>query len=152
MSLVPRIISDPIVAFNFRVALIDSSSVVSTVVSGISAAVGGGFTECTGLDAGLQVEEYIEGGVNGYTHKFPSRITYSNITLKRGITLSEDLWNWHYSFVQGKGKRRDGLIILQNELLIPVKTWIFKRGLPTKWVGPAFNASQVSVRDAISYE
>jgi phage tail-like protein len=137
----PSIITDPLAAFNFRVALINTSSTLSTITSGISAALGGGFTEVTGLEASLITEDYLEGGVNTYTHKFPTRIAYGNITLKRGITLSEDLWNWHYSFVQGKGQRRDGMIFLQNELKIPVKTWIFKRALPLKWVGPAFNAS-----------
>jgi phage tail-like protein len=142
---IPRIITDPLAAYNFRIALLDTSSVIGAVTTGISAAVGGGFTECTGLDASLQVEDYIEGGQNTYVHKFPGRVTYNNITLKRGVTLSEDLWNWHYSFVQGKGKRRDGLIVLQNELMIPIKTWIFKRGLPLKWTGPAFNASQSAI-------
>jgi len=142
---IPRILTDPLAAFNFRIALLDTSSVLSTITTGVSAAVGGGFTEVTGLDASLITEDYLEGGVNTYTHKFPTRIAYGNITLKRGITLSEDLWNWHYSFVQGKGKRRDGMIFLQNELKIPVKTWIFKRALPLKWVGPAFNASASAI-------
>ena len=141
----PRILTDPLAAFIFRVALIDTSSTLSTITSGVSAAVGGGFTEVTGLDASLSVEDYLEGGVNGYTHHFPTRIAFSNITLKRGITLSEDLWNWHYSFVQGKGKRRDGMIFLQNELKIPVKTWIFKGALPLKWVGPTFNAGASAI-------
>jgi phage tail-like protein len=141
----PRVLTDPMVAFNFRVALIDTSSTLSTITSGVSAAVGGGFTEVTGLEASLAVEDYIEGGVNGYTHKFPTRISFTNIVLKRGITLGEDLWNWHYSFVQGKGKRRDVMIFLQNELKIPVKTWIAKRCLPLKWAGPAFNAGTSAV-------
>jgi phage tail-like protein len=142
---IPRVLSDPLAAFNFRIALIDTSSVLSTITTGVSAAVSGGFTEVTGLDASLITEDYLEGGVNTYTHKFPTRIVYGNITLKRGITLSEDLWNWHYSFVQGKGKRRDGMVFLQNELKIPVKTWIFKRALPLKWVGPTFNASASAI-------
>lgn len=144
MALIPRELTDPLKAFIFRIALIDDSSQL-TAALGATGLVLGGFSECSGLDAQLTVEDYMEGGQNTYVHKLPSRITWGNITLKRGVTLSEELWNWHLSFVQGKGKRRDGLIVLQNELQIPIKTWIFKRGLPLKWSGPAFNATQNAV-------
>lgn len=144
MALIPRELSDPLKAFNFRIALIDTTTQFTTAL-GATALVLGGFTECSGLDAALQVEDYMEGGENTFVHKLPGRITWANITLKRGITLDEGLWNWHLSFVEGKGKRRDGLIVLQNELLMPIKTWIFKRGLPLKWTGPAFNAGQSAV-------
>lgn len=146
---IPGIRSDPLPAFNFLVSLIDSSSTlgkISTALNFLSSAAGlSGFSECSGLDATLQIEEYSEGGENRYVHKFPTRMTYSNIILKRGITLSEDLWNWHADYVQGKGKRRDGLIMLRNELQIPLKIWVFKRGLPLKWTGPTLNASQSAI-------
>jgi phage tail-like protein len=144
MAVIPRLLTDPLKAFNFRIALIDDSTQLKAAQGGLGLVLGG-FTECTGLDASLQVEDYMEGGENTYVHKFPSRITWGNITLKRGITLSEDLWNWHFSFVQGKGTRRDGLIVLQNELQMPIKTWIFKRGLPLKWSGPALTAASSAV-------
>lgn len=139
-----RALTDPLKAFNFRIALIDTSTQLTTAI-GAAGLVLGGFTECTGLDASLQIEDYIEGGENTYVHKFPTRITWGNITLKRGITLSEDLWNWHLGFVQGKGKRQDGLIVLSNDQQLPLKTWIFKRGMPMKWTGPALNATQSAV-------
>jgi phage tail-like protein len=142
---IPGVRSDPLPAFNFLVSLIDSSSVLASITSAINFVAGGGFTECSGLEATLQVEEYSEGGENRYVHKFPTRMTYSNIILKRGITLSEELWNWHANYVNGNGKRRDGVIILRSELQIPIKTWIFKRGLPLKWTGPTFNATQSAI-------
>ncbi|MFB2881595.1 phage tail protein [Floridanema aerugineum] len=142
---IPGIRSDPFPAFNFLVSLIDSSSVLGSITSAINFVAGGGFTECSGLESTLQVEEYSEGGENRFVHKFPTRITYSNILLKRGVTLSEDLWNWHASYINGNGKRRDGVIILNNELQIPIKTWVFKRGLPLKWTGPTFNAAQSAI-------
>lgn len=141
---IPGVRSDPVPGFNFVITLIDSSSVLSSLTSAISA-VAGGFSECSGLDATLQVEEYSEGGENRFVHKFPTRMTYANIVLKRGITLSEDLWNWHAAYVNGSGKRRDGVIMLLNEQQLPIKTWVFKRGLPLKWAGPTFNATQNAV-------
>jgi phage tail-like protein len=144
MALIPRALSDPLKAFNFRIALIDTSTQLDAAI-GAAGLVLAGFTECSGLDGTLQIEDYIEGGENTYVHKLPTRMTWGNITLKRGITLSEDLWNWHHAYVDGKVKRQDGLIALGDDQNLPVKTWIFKRGLPVKWSGPAFNASQSAV-------
>jgi phage tail-like protein len=145
MMAIPGIRIDPVPGFNFYISLIDSSSTLALATSAVSAVVGGGFSECSGLDATLQVEEYIEGGENQYVHKFPTRMTYGNITLKRGITFAEDLWNWHAAYTNGTGKRRDGVIILLDEMQLPLKTWKFKRGLPLKWTGPTLNATQNAV-------
>lgn len=133
----PRI--DPLPAFNFLITLLDNSSTFSTIKSAAGLVVGG-FSECSGLESTLETFDYLEGGVNDRVHRFPVRFSYSNITLKRGMGLGDDLWLWHKEFLDGKGKRRDGLIILQNELRIPIKTWTFTRGLPVKWTGPSFNA------------
>jgi phage tail-like protein len=142
---IPGIRSDPFPAFNFYISLIDTSSNLARVMTAIKFVAAGGFSDCSGLEGTLQVEEYPEGGENRFVHKFPTRMTYSNIVLKRGISFSEDLWNWHFDYVNGKGNRRDGLIILQTELHIPVKVWTFKRGLPLKWTGPTLNAAQSAI-------
>jgi phage tail-like protein len=151
MSNIPGLRSDPFTAFRFYITLIDSSSTLSSVMSGISAIASyavGGFSECTGLDMTMEIHEYKEGGVNDYVHKFATRAGFSNITLKRGMGLTDDLWVWHYNYVQGKGKRRDGVIALMSEVRIPVKVWVFKRGIPLKWAGPTLNALQ----DAVAIE
>src|SRR5512139_293736 len=54
----------------------------------------GAFDECAGLAATLDVYEYKEGGLNGYTHKLPGRLSWGNITLKWGTTDSTKLWEW----------------------------------------------------------
>jgi phage tail-like protein len=114
-------------------------------MSAITTATQGGFSECSGLEISLDVEEYREGGNNGTVLRFPSRIKWQNLRFKRGMALSDDLWNWHYSFTQGKVQRRDGLIALQDEEHNPVKVWKFTRGLPVKWTGPTLNAAQSQV-------
>jgi len=101
-----------------------------------------GFAECSGLESTLEVEEYKEGGVNDRVHRFPSRFSFANITLKRGITLDPMLRDWHLSLLRGRTQRRDGLIVLLNEQRLPVLAWKFERGLPVKWTGPGLNASQ----------
>ena len=120
-----------------------------SIGGGVSAAAGtgvaGGFQECTGLDTSLEVEDYKEGGLNDRIRKFPSRVTWTNIVLKRGIGLSDDLWNWHAAYMTGTGVRRDGIITLEDDQHNPLKQWHFTRGLPIRWTGPAFNAKTSEV-------
>jgi phage tail-like protein len=137
---------DPLGVFNFYLTLLDSSNVLGTLITAALNYAVAGFSECSGLEATLEVLEYKEGGLNSYVHKFPTRASYSNISLKRGITyLEDDLWTWHQGFVQGMGKRKDGLIVLLDESRKPCKVWKFKRGIPLKWIGPSLNAAQSGV-------
>jgi phage tail-like protein len=137
---------DPLGAFNFYITLIDSSSVAGILITAALGYAVAGFSECTGLDATVEILDYREGGVNTYVHRFATRALYSNLTLKHGaIYQYDDLWNWHYSWVQGIGNRKDGRIVLLDESRTPAKTWKFKRAIPTKWVGPSLNATQSNV-------
>jgi phage tail-like protein len=140
---------DPVLNHNFVVSLLDSSSTLallgSIAMSAIFDVAAGGFSECSGLEMSLQVEELKEGGNNGRLLKFPTRVTWSNITLKKGMGAGTTLWDWHYGFTQGQGRRRDGVIVLLTDLHVPNNIWCFRRGLPVKYTGPALNATQSSV-------
>jgi len=137
---------DPLLTHNFFLTLIDASNVVGTLITLALNYKVAGFSECSGLDATLEVFEIREGGVNDHLWKFPTRATHGNITLKHGVIyLYDDLWSWHNEFVKGKGKRKDGIISLMDERRRPVKVWKFDKGIPMKWVGPSFNASQSAV-------
>ena len=139
----------PTMGYNFLITLLDTSSGGALAKSLIFSAVGdvilGGFQECTGLDLSLTMEEYKEGGRNGGSLFFPTRSQWGQITLKKGVGALTGLWDWSYSFVEGKGKRRDGLIILLSDLQIPNNIWYFRRGLPAKYAGPTMNAQQSNV-------
>lgn len=141
--------TDPIPSFNFLVTLLDTGSKMamakSIALGAISDVAAGGFSECTGLEMSLDVEEYKEGGRNGAVLQFPTRVKWGHITLKKGVGAGTALWDWHYGFAEGRGKRRDGIIILQTELHLPNNIWYFHRGLPVKYVGPSMNASQSSI-------
>ena len=136
---------DPYRGFNFLITLVDSASSLSTVLAPLDVVPVGGFSECSGLELSLDIEEYKEGGNNGTVLRFPTRVKWSNLRLKCGIALSDDLWQWHYGFVQGSVARRDGVVTLQDEQQNPVKMWSFTRGLPVKWTGPSLNAMQSQV-------
>lgn len=136
---------DPYRAFNFLIALVDSSSAPGTPLKSTQSSAAGGFSECSGLEISMDIEEYKEGGNNVTILRFPTRIKWTNLKLKRGMAVADDLWNWHYSFVQGKIVRRDGVVTLQDEQQNPVKRWSFTRGLPIKWTGPSLNATSNNV-------
>jgi phage tail-like protein len=144
-SMSPTLPSDPFRGFNFVVSLIDSSSLLASGVPSLESGALAGFSECSGLEMGLDIEEYKEGGNNGTVLRFPTRMKWTNLRLKRGITFASDLWQWHYDFSQGVGTRRDGMVVLQDEQHNPAIVWSFTRGLPVKWMGPSFNAGQSQV-------
>lgn len=110
----------------------------------------GAFTECSGLDSEIEVEEWKEGGLNTRVHQFPGRVkTATNLVLKRGIATAE-LWDWYYGVVQGKLTR--GEITRQNLSVIlygydemPVIRWNITGALPIKWVGPSFKSDSRDV-------
>jgi phage tail-like protein len=47
--------------------------------------------------------------------------------------------------LNGEGTRRNGLIVLANELRVPIKIWSFENAIPVKWSGPSFNASTSAI-------
>ena len=138
--------NDPLSVFNFHLTFLDTSNVLGALITAAFNYTVAGFSECSGLEATVEVFEYKEGGVNDYVHKFPTRASFGNITLKHGVVfLYDDLWKWHNAFVLGNGKRKDGLIVLLDESRNPAKVWKFARGIPMKWVGPSLNATQSAV-------
>jgi len=97
-------------------------------LEGSNDAVDGYFMECGGFSRSQAVIEISEvtpqfwGAKNqsrGYVahSKIPGNSTYTNITLKRGLTLSSVFWQWLE--VVGAGswidKRRDGALVIYNQ-------------------------------------
>jgi phage tail-like protein len=137
---------DPLTGFNFYITLIDSSNLLGTILTAVLSYAVAGFSECSGLEASIEIMDFKEGGENTYVHKFAGRTSFSNLTLKHGvISLYDDLWTWHNSWVQGQGKRKDGLIVLCDEGGNAAKIYKFSRGIPYKWSVSGFNATQNAV-------
>ena len=107
-----------------------------------------GFSECTGLQIQTKVFEYKEGGNNQTTLKFPEHTSFGNVTLKRGVTTSNDLIEWQFSVVKStfdKNSRpqttHSVTIVLMNDKGENAKRWVLKNAFPVKWVGPDLKAS-----------
>lgn len=106
-------------------------------INGVSQAV---FTEVSGLQAETHIEEYQEGGHNGFTHQLPGRTTVSRITLKRGIVASNELFAWYLDIMQGKIQRRNVSVVTYDSTGKELLRWNFDGAFPMKWVGPQFTA------------
>jgi phage tail-like protein len=104
------------------------------------------FTECSGFGATTEVIETREGGDNTTVRKLPGKTTYKNITLKWGLTNSNELWTWYQQVVEGNLIRKNGSIVvydLANH--VEVARWNFVRAWPTDWEGPTFNAKGTDI-------
>ena len=98
------------------------------------------FLECSGIGSEVAVIEYREGGDPTAVRKLPGRASYSDITLKRGISESHDLYDWHRALLQGQNDRRNGSIRLLDDEGAEVVRWVFSNAWPRKYEGPALNA------------
>lgn len=123
---------DPYRGYNFRVE-IDHTAVAS-------------FRECSGLTLSTDPVDYREGtDVPLNVRKLTGLRKYTNITLKRGYTQNEDLWNWYKNIVNGVSDRRNGAVILQDEQHNDVLRWNFVNAWISKWEGPSMNATSNDV-------
>ncbi|MDF2720871.1 MAG: phage tail protein [Paenibacillus sp.] len=104
-----------------------------------------GFSDVTGMQSEIELQEIPEGGVNTYKHMVPKATKLPRIVLKRGITQSSELWDWYESALGGKITRKSGSIILLNTLGKELCRWNFFEAYPVKWAGPDLSASSVNV-------
>lgn len=104
-----------------------------------------GFQEVSGLDASVDSTDYREGSDPNHLRKLPGMNKYSNITLKRGITDSDELWKWIDTALSGKAERRNGSIVLLDDRGNEKLRWNFFNAWASKWTGPAFSAQTTAV-------
>src|SRR2546426_2542539 len=77
----------PFTAFNFAVE-IEVPGVSQNVLCNAS------FSECDGLEMTMEVKTIREGGNNGEQIRLTGPLSYGQLTLKRGMTTTFDLWDW----------------------------------------------------------
>ena len=112
----------------------------------------GSFQEVSGLSVSADPETFREGGLNQFEHKRPGRMSWPNVTLKRGIVHNDGLLDW-FSRTSGDGydKGSDSvpwtsvtisLVTKNGELL---RSWVLDRAFPVKWTGPSLAVSSTDV-------
>jgi phage tail-like protein len=113
--------ADPIAKFRFGVE--------------IQGVVAGWFTECSELSMEREVTPYREGGVNDYVHQLPNRVSYSRITLKRGMA-DNVLWDWFQKgLYDGQVELHNISIVLYDGDRAEAKRWNLANAYPVKWAG-----------------
>jgi phage tail-like protein len=104
------------------------------------------FSEVDGLEMSMEPKTLREGGNNTQQIHLVGPVSYGNLTLKRGMTKTLDLWRW-FSLAtagqdgQGRGAKARGLITMRN-MAGEAQLYFKLRGcLPIKIKAPPFNAS-----------
>ena len=125
----------PYGAFNFIVALGGDQG------SGEEGTIVGGFSDVSGLGVDVSYSEYRNGNERvNTTRKVPNTHKLDDVTLKRGLVGSTDLFQWLKGVLDGTADPRDVTITLLDEARSGVATWRLHRAQPKKWVGPTLAA------------
>jgi phage tail-like protein len=102
----------------------------------------GGFSDVSGLGTEVTVAEYRTGNdPENHVRKVPGVHKVSDVTLKRGIVSSADLWEWIGEVrLNGVLAQRTVTITLRDEAGNPVQTWTLRGVVPLKYTGPTLAA------------
>jgi phage tail-like protein len=122
---------NPYGAFNYLVSL----------GTGDEATVVAGFSDVSGLGSEISYSEYRNGNEKVNTvRKVANTFKNDDITLKRGLIGSTDLFDWLKSVREGGHDPRSVTITLLDEARQPVATFRLANAQPKKWVGPTLAA------------
>jgi phage tail-like protein len=103
----------------------------------------GMWTECSGLGAQYQIDEYAEGGQNLFSYKLPGRLKYDNVKLKRPIDEQSSRLAFWFTTVNTNAvaARSTAKITVFDPNLDEVASWQLADVLPVRWTGPSFNVT-----------
>jgi phage tail-like protein len=122
----------PFTAFSFSVEL---------TVRGGAPFCSAAFAECDGLELNQEVKTIREGGNNGVQVRLAGATTYGNLTLKRGLTASFDLWDWFEQSIADSSVRADAaVVLLAPDSKTELARWVLHGCLPLKLKAPPLSA------------
>lgn len=98
----------------------------------------GGFSDVSGLETDIHISEYRDGNeANPHVRKIPGSHKVGDVTLKRGVVNSIDLYNWIVAArTTGVNAQCDVVITLNDESGAPVQQWKLRNVVPMKYTGP----------------
>ena len=102
----------------------------------------GGFSDVSGLSTEITMAEYRNGNDRpNHVRKVPGIHKVADVTLKRGVVNSSDLWAWiSQTQTQGIAAKRNVVITLRDEAGNPVQKWVLSGVAPMKYTGPTLAA------------
>ena len=114
------------------------------------------FSECDGLEMTMDVQTIRSGGANDRAWRVPAVVTYSNLTLKRGMTGNFELWKWFRRSIEDPYLRADAeLVVLGEDGAAERARFRLSRCIPAKLKVPPMNAKDggVAIEDfQLAYE
>ena len=123
---------NPYGAFNFRVEFGD--------VDG-GGPIEAGFSDVSGLGNEINFSEYRAGTDKTNTmRKVANTNKFDEVTLKRGLVGSTDVFDWLKAVREGAYQPRTVTIVMLDEARNEVLTIVLKNAQPKKWVGPTLTA------------
>lgn len=126
---------NPYGAFNFIVALGGATG------DGAEGSVIGGFSDVSGLGVEVSYSEYRNGNERFNTvRKVPNTHKVDDVTLKRGLVGSTDLFEWLKTVRDGTIEKRQITVTLLDEAREAVASWVLRDAQPKKWTGPTLAA------------
>lgn len=99
----------------------------------------GNWQRCDGLTVEYDIEEYREGGLNGYVHRLPGRAKYQNVKLTRpvdGNTMQVAAW---VASVQARLAPATARISVLDPAGNTVALWNLFGVFPARWTGPSLD-------------
>ncbi len=108
------------------------------------------FQDVSGIGSKIDTEDVVEGGENRYVHKLPTKVTHSNLVLKRGIAeITSPLVIWCKAVLEADFTApivpMPILVNLMNEMKIPVRVWSFANAYPVNWEVEEFKSTKNEV-------
>jgi phage tail-like protein len=126
---------NPYSAFNFQVSLGGDQG------DGSEGTIIGGFSDVSGLGYEVNYSEYRNGNERFNTvRKVANTFKVDDVTLKRGIVGSTDLFDWLKTVRDGVADPRNVTVTLLDEARQPVASWVLHNAQPKKWTGPTLAA------------
>ena len=113
----------------------------------------GGFQEVSGLGVEMNVAEYRRGNsLENSTQKVPGTYKVSDVTLKRGLIGTNDLFNWLKDIREGRGQEGDSgfgrtitIKLMSEDHTTTAATWTLRNAFPKKYTAPQMNGKGTDV-------
>ena len=126
---------DPLVAFKFGLE--------------IEGKLSGYFTQVGGIGSETEViQQKVVNSETGETiiQQIPGRLTWTPVSLKRGVTSSMDIWQWRQTVVEGKidEARTNCSIVAYSQDNTEIARWNFENAWPSKVVGPEMDSGSTN--------
>jgi phage tail-like protein len=101
----------------------------------------GGFSDVAGLSTETVLAEYRTGSAKeNHVRKIPLMHKVGDVTLKRGIVNSKELFKWIKAVrLEGYAAKRDVSVTLRDEAGKSVSVWKLQGAMPLKYTGPTLS-------------